>query len=194
MDQVVVGRLRHGNEVTVLRREDVRQSGANRTFSSDAAVTDVSDLFLFLTFADCVPLLFWDRHQRVMGAAHAGWRGTALGIGPAVVATLQRVFRSDPANIVVGIGPSIGPCCYTVGPDVLLGFEASGYTAVTDERNGEIRLDLWASTEQQLCAMGIAPDAIENPRICTSCQVDTYYSHRAEHGRTGRFALCAGLV
>lgn len=194
MDRVVLGRLRHGNGVTVLRRDGSAETDSRRTFESDGAVTDVSGLLLFLTFADCVPLLFWDRRKHVMGAAHAGWRGTALGIGPAVIETMRQTFRSNPEDIAVGIGPSIGPCCFTVGPEVLQGFQVGGYTPVSHQQDGEIKLDLWASNERQLQAMGIAPSSIENPRICSSCQADTYYSHRAERGCTGRFALCAGLV
>jgi YfiH family protein len=216
-DQVVLGRLRHGNEVTVFRRTEAGVDGAgtvtsggsvsygrtsprdgivryDRTFTSDAAVSDVPGLLLFVTFADCVPLLFWDRRRNVVGVAHAGWRGTAAAIGPAVIEAMQRCFGSSPTDITVGIGPSIGPCCYTVGQDVLQGFEAGGYAPVAYNQDGDIKLDLWASNERQLLAVGIVAGSIENSGICTSCHVDSYYSHRAEQGRTGRFALCAGVA
>src|SRR5947209_8503099 len=119
-DRTLVGRLSHGNHVSVFRRDDTLPD--EQVFRSDGVVSDVPGLFVLLTFADCVPLLFWDTARGVIGAAHAGWRGTALGIAPAVIQTMVEDFGSNPADVVVGIGPSIGPCCYAVCHDVLQAF------------------------------------------------------------------------
>ena len=204
-DDVVLGRLSHGNQVSVFRRSTGRDvsvgyaplracsSLRKAVFWSDGVVSDVSGLYFFLTFADCVPLVFVDPRRRAIGAAHAGWRGTALGIGPAVVRVMQETFGTDPADLEVSIGPSIGSCCYSVGADVIDAFCADRQEPVVTCANGAAHLDLWATNERQLYRSGVRAEAIENTRRCTSCNVDTFYSHRAEGRRTGRFAVCIGL-
>jgi len=202
-DAVAMARLRHGKDVTVLRggtgdgalRCAPLRAGSMWTetvFLSDAVVSDCPSFHVFLTFADCVPIVMADRKRRAVAAAHAGWRGTALGVAPAVVRTMQTVFGSDPRDIVVGIGPSIGPCCYAVGTEVPAAFRANGFLPVMADAAGRTTLDLWASTERQLRDVGVRAGSIENPRICTACHVSSYFSHRAEQGVTGRFALCVG--
>jgi YfiH family protein len=201
---VVAGRLSHGTQVRTFRSSDHRSLNSYVTpvrsvsdrreafFDADAAVSDVPELFLLLTFADCVPILFADRRRGVVGAAHAGWRGTARGIAVEVVRTMRREFGSNPRDMVIGIGPSIGPCCYEVGGEVLAAFAQSGLEAVTRQSNGSTSLDLWTTNERQLLEAGVAPENIENKRLCTSCNVDDFFSHRAEHGATGRFGLLIG--
>lgn len=200
LQDVAVGRLSHGSEITVVRGDSDRRvrpvrtqvTSGQRVFHSDAAISDRPGEHVFLTFADCVPIVFADLRRGVVGAAHAGWRGTALGIAPAVVRSMQVEFGSHPRDIVVGIGPSIGPCCYEVGTEVLTVFRGNGSFPVSRVAGGRIWLDLWATNERQLREVGIAPTSIENPRICTSCHVSRFFSHRAEGGKTGRFALCIG--
>jgi YfiH family protein len=162
-------------------------------FRTDAVVSKVRGLHFLLTFADCVPILFFDRRRGVIGAAHAGWRGTALNIAAAVVHTMHAAFGTEPRDLAVAIGPSIGPCCYAVGTEVMTTFQARGTHPVMAAAGECARLDLWATNEGQLVKCGVPPRSIENLRLCTSCQVSTFFSHRAEQGRTGRFALCVGL-
>ncbi|MGH2443954.1 MAG: peptidoglycan editing factor PgeF [Chloroflexota bacterium] len=193
----------HGDNVAVFKagsrelwpvvRRPVRAGShlATDLFHADAIISDVDDLHFVLTFADCVPLLFHDRRRNIVGAAHAGWRGTSLAIGPAVLKAMRREFRTDPGDVSVAIGPSIGPCCYAVAGDVLDTFRARGtQPAITG--NGVTHLDLWSTNEGQLRDAGISPGSIENPRICTGCHRDRYFSHRAERGVTGRFGLYVG--
>ena len=203
--QTIFARLVHGREVSVFQQNDPgnwpvehvaleRSSGeSDRTFLSDGVVSDVPGLRFLLTFADCVPLLFVDRRRGVVGAAHAGWRGTALGVGPAVIRAMQSAFGSQARDLEVAIGPSIGPCCYAVGPEVAIAFQAAGNSAVLAEDGGRRTLDLWTSNERQLIGAGVRPESISNHRICTACTTDHFFSHRAEGGITGRFALCIGL-
>jgi YfiH family protein len=201
---VVSGWLSHGTEIAVfpageadrwpLSWETMRPGGRRRErlFRADAAVTDARGVYFMLTFGDCVPLLFADRRHGVVAAAHAGWRGTAGSIGPAVVRAMRKQFGCDPADIVVGIGPSIGPCCYAVGAQVVETFRNRGAIHQLECRDGLAYLDLWASNERQLTDAGIMPGSIENARLCTSCRTDLFFSHRAENGSTGRFGLCIG--
>lgn len=201
---VVAARLTHGNKVSVFRADapDERpveyrpvRPGSQRIepfFSTDGVVSDVPGLSFLLTFADCVPLLFHDRVRNIVGAAHAGWRGTVAAVGPAVVDAMRREFGSMPRDIVACIGPCIGVCCYAVGQDVLEAFAAAGEESELDRRAGSTFLDLAATNERQLRACGVR--LLEQAGICTACDTQSFYSHRAEHGRTGRFALVAGLA
>jgi len=203
--RTIFARLVHGREVSIFQQNDpgnwpveraaVERASCQRdqTFRSDGVVSDVPGLRFLLTFADCVPLLFVDRRRGAVGAAHAGWRGTALGVGPAVICAMQSAFGSQARDLEVAIGPSIGPCCYTVGPEVATAFHAAGSSAVFAEDAGRSTLDLWASNEEQLIGAGVRPESINNRRICTACTTDHFFSHRAEGGVTGRFALCIGL-
>lgn len=204
-ERVVTGRLSHGNCIATFTNgrkwpwpvatAPVRR-GSERShlvFASDAVVSNVPGLFFLITCADCVPLAFWDRRSGAVGAAHAGWRGTALQVAPATVCAMQRAFGSRPEDIVVGVGPSIGPCCYRVQDDVRRAFAVHGSRPVLECRSGRVHLDLWKTNEQQLLDSGIPKSSIEVPAICTSCNTHLFYSHRAERGATGRFALCIGL-
>jgi len=196
-EAVIAGRLSHGNAVTVFRRgqespeveRPVRAGSTHRdrAFLSDAAVSDVPGLYVFLTFADCVPLLFHDPVREVVGAAHAGWRGTAAGIARHTIAAMCDAFGCRPADIRGAIGPSIGPCCYTVGSDVCTEFRARGNPPIMRGHH----LDLWAGNEVQMRDAGVT--LVETAGLCTACHTDLFFSHRAESGRTGRFALVAGL-
>lgn len=163
-----------------------------RYFFSDAVVSDVPGMHFLVTCADCVPLLFHDPVQNVLGAAHAGWRGTAARIGPETVRAMVDIFGSQPSDIRVGVGPSVGPCCYSVGREVLGSFARHGAHCRVEEREGSTFLDLWSSNEIQLRECGV--QQVEHAHVCTSCNTDMYFSHRAEAGLTGRFALVAGLA
>ena len=156
---------------------------------ADGIVTQYPGIALVMRFADCVPLLFYDPVQHVIGMAHAGWRGTVVGAGPAVVKTMCEVFGCTCADIIVGIGPSIGPCCYEVGAEVVeqMGVAfGSVDNMVSPAQNGHgAHLDLWAANHHALRGVGI--EQVEIARVCTACNTQEFYSHRAERGRTGRF-------
>ena len=98
--------------------------------------------------ADCVPILLYDPRRHVLGLAHAGWRGTVGKIAAETVRTLTEAFGTDPADIVAGIGPSIGPCCYEVGQEVIDAWRATelaGWRRPVIERDSGYHLDLWAA-------------------------------------------------
>jgi YfiH family protein len=197
--------LTHGNEVAVFDAETpdswprawhpVRVGSQRFTwvFQTDAVISNVPGLTFLLTAADCTPILFWDPVHDVVGAAHAGWRGTAAGIAGNVVAEMTRAFQTDPADVVAGIGPSMGPCCYTVGHEVVETFERFGTHPVLLQDGDSVRLDLWESNRIQLLAAGVLAGSIETMGLCTGCHVSDFFSHRAEAGRTGRMAGAIGL-
>jgi len=204
-DAIVAVRQVHGNTVDIVtaaaRGRGARGLDAATVPAADALLTDSPATPLLLAFADCTPLLFHDPQGGVVGLAHAGWRGTVADIAGATVRALVRHYGSDPARIIVGIGPAIGPCCYQVDTPVIAAWEALGVTdpAVTREvapRDGQRqwRFDLARANRRLLERAGIAPDHIEDATLCTSCHVADYPSHRAEAGRAGRFAAIITLT
>jgi hypothetical protein len=188
--QVVTARQVHGNHVAVV---DGRQAG---TFvpNTDGLVTATPGLGLLLRFADCQPILLYDPEHHALGLAHAGWRGVAQGIARRAVETMQDAFGSRPAALLAGLGPAVGSCCYTVGHEVAA---AMGYVlpdwqeAMELEGEDHWRLDLSVANAQLLAAAGVTH--IEQAGMCTSCRNDEFFSHRADEGRTGRFAAVACL-
>jgi YfiH family protein len=189
-NQVITARQVHGNHVALTEPGDAGQVLAN----TDGLATKEPGVALLLRFADCQPIVLYDPVHEAMSLIHAGWRGLAQGIAFRAVEKMRDAFESDPSELMAGLGPAIGPCCYTVGHDVAA---AMGY-ALPDWRQvmapvGEDawRLDLSAANAQQLRATGI--HTIEQANLCTACHHDEFFSHRAEQGLTGRFAVMTRL-
>lgn len=162
---------------------------------TDALITDEPRVLLMLRFADCTPVWLYDPVRHAVGLAHAGWRGTVLGTVGATVEAMEAAFGCSPADVVAGIGPAIGPCCYEVGDDVVQAVGAA-FPGVADEflvpgATGKWYLDLWAANRYQLVRAGVG--RVELAGICTACHTDEWYSHRAESGRTGRVGALIGL-
>jgi hypothetical protein len=179
----------HGARVEVV---GPRQLGAVLP-ETDAIVTATAGVPLMMRFGDCAPVLLFDPVQRVVGMAHAGWRGVVVGVVEASIRAMTRHLGCDPSHIWAGIGPTIGPCCYEVGADVADQIAAAcpGDAQVIRRVNGRIHADLPTAVEAQLRAVGVG--RIEQANLCTSCRVDEFFSHRAENGRTGRFGIVMGL-
>lgn len=163
---------------------------------ADAILTNRPGITLFMRFGDCVPVYFYDPKKCVIGLAHAGWPGTVAKVVEKTVAALWKNFRSDPADILAGIGPSICMDHYEIKEDVIvkvrasLGRDADQVLAAKSERT---YLDLWQSNRLQLLHAGVASEHIEMSRICTAENPADWYSHRAEHGKTGRFGALLAL-
>ncbi|MFZ6029707.1 MAG: peptidoglycan editing factor PgeF [Chloroflexota bacterium] len=161
---------------------------------ADAITTDKPHITLLMRFADCVPIALYDPRRKVVGLVHAGWPGTVKRAAAAAVEAMQARYGSNPADILAGIGPSIGAHHYPVGPDVLeqvqaaFGAEAPtllpGFGAAT-------HFDLWAANRVVLEQAGVRK--IETASLCTACHTDDWYSHRAEQGKTGRFGMVIHL-
>ncbi|HEX3247454.1 MAG TPA: peptidoglycan editing factor PgeF [Chloroflexota bacterium] len=159
---------------------------------ADALITDRPGPLLLQRFADCVPIFFAESQGRAVGLAHAGWRGTLLNVAAATVAALEASYRTKPSDLVVGIGPSIGPCCFEVGTNVADQFHGSPNVIIN--RQPRPHVDLWEANRLALMRVGVVPEAIEVARICTHCQKDDYFSHRALGYPAGRFGGVIGLT
>lgn len=178
----------HGAAVEVVGPEDL---GTVRP-DTDALVTAASGVPLLMRFADCAPVLLCDPVRRVVGLAHAGWRGVVAGVIQATVRAMADQLACDPATIWAGVGPTIGSCCYEVGRDVAQQIERAtpANATVVHERNGHVYADLPGAVQAQLRATGV--HRVEQAGLCTSCHVDEFFSHRAENGQTGRFGVVLG--
>jgi len=188
--------------------------------AGDGLITNTLGLLLAIKTADCVPVLVADVQRRVVGAFHAGWRGTVARIVEKGVGEMRRQFGCEPADLRAAIGPCVRKCCYRVGEEVRAEFESQfGYAAelfeeVFDSKalhikypllflnqrapghgdtGPEIHLDLVAANRRQLEDAGLSPGSIEVIEGCTSCDTRRFFSHRAEFGKTGRMMAVIGM-
>jgi polyphenol oxidase len=169
----------HGN--TVILAEP-----AWHKHKADAHVTNNRDLLLVIGMADCLPILFHDPVQKVVGAAHAGWRGTSLRIAENVVKTMQREYASLPADICVAIGPAICQKNYQVGAEVFEAFKTAGIPeSFFIEDKERYRVDIAGANKWVLEQSGILLEHIEDLNRCTYADPELFYSHRRDGQKRG---------
>ena len=188
--------------------------------AGDGIITNTPALLLAIKTADCVPVLITDVKRRVVGALHAGWRGTAARIVEKGVGEMMRQFGSVPRDLRAAIGPGIRRCCYRVGSEVCAEFESQFsyadelFEEVFDSNaihlrypllflkqcapghgdlGPEIHLDLVEANRRQLQDAGVRSDRIEVVEGCTACDTTRFFSHRAEFGKTGRMMVVIGI-
>ena len=177
----------HGNASTLVDESTPERPCCDILLTTSPART------LLLRYADCTPILLADLKQHAIAAAHAGWRGTALRTASTAVRAMAEAFGSAPADLVVGIGPAIGPCCYQVGPEVVSEFADRDWAI--NRSAGDTKLDLWEANRRDLVEAGVPESQIELAGICTQCQSDQFFSHRANGGQNaGRFAAVIRLT
>lgn len=184
--------LTHGTDVVVYDKP--RSLNQKTPPKADVVLTDNPEVTLFMRYADCVPILLYDPARRAVGLAHSGWMGTVRRVGAAAVRAMQSRYGSRPADLLAAIGPSIGPARYEVGAEVVGEVErAFGPDAnrLLPRYNRATHFDLWAANRLILEQAGVRN--IESAEICTGDRVDTWFSHRAENGKTGRFGVLMAL-
>lgn len=163
----------------------------------DGLITDRERVALVTQYADCTPLLFCDPVKRVIATSHAGWRGTAKEIGRVTVEKMVNQYGCLPQNIIAGIGPCIGNCCYEVDEPVYAEF--SKIADLRLERIfkpkpcGKYMLDLVEANFQILTNAGVLPENIDRSDICTCCNSEMLHSHRATGGKRGNLAAIIQL-
>jgi hypothetical protein len=183
----------------------------------DAAVTKSANLLLAVQTADCVPILLVDPKNRAVAAVHAGWRGTLARIVEKAIGRMQMQFGSQAADLLVAIGPAIGGCCYEVGTEVAVAFNAQFANAAEffdelrtgDEPNPlqwlnmmppghqpppkKVLLDLRKANRSQLEAVGVPGANIFASDLCTGCRRDLLFSYRKEGAQSGRMMAVVGI-
>lgn len=184
---LVLSRQTHSNIVRPVTEKD-RGAGlfAPPLEECDALITNTPGLALVVFTADCTPILFWDRETGAVGAAHAGWRGTASGIAARVVEAMEQEYGSKPENIRAAIGPNIGACHFETHADVpqamisALGPEVEEWIIPKGEK---YFLDLKAINRLVLNRAGVKD--VELSDECTVCQCQRFWSHRVTKGQRG---------
>lgn len=179
----------HGKEVHVVTlgqalklEEFVTPNQA--VLEGDGLLTQEKGIMLFAYSADCVPILYYDPVKEVIGAVHAGWRGTAAGIAQEMVLEMERVYGSRPADIQVAIGPSIGACCFMCSSDVptamraTLGEDAEPFLPPHPTEKDKFSVDLQGINQVWLQKAGVKEIDAQAP--CTACHLDEFWSHRKQ--------------
>lgn len=164
--------------------------------NTDGMITNVKNICLSVQVADCVPILLYDPVNHVIASLHAGWRGTVRKIVSATISKMLQNYSTKAENIIAGLGPSNGPCCYEVGEDVYrearvaLGSVKDIIKPATTP--GKYIFDQWEANIRQLRDAGVREENIELAGICSQCQHEEFFSSRAGNGVTGRFM--AGIM
>ncbi len=158
----------------------------------DGLITDVPGLILSTFYADCVPLYFVDAQRKAIGLSHSGWRGTADGIGAKTLQAMAEAFGTRPEETYAAIGPAICGDCYEVSEEVADRFRGMDMAQKpgrqvlrAGKRPGKYQLDLREANRCLLLEAGILPEHLEVADICTCCNPDYLFSHRASGGKRG---------
>lgn len=164
----------------------------------DGMITNVPGLTLGTFYADCVPLYFVDPIHRAIGLSHSGWRGTVARMGRETLRRMREEYNTEPQDVLCAIGPSICQDCYEVSEDVAEEFrkEFIGHEQeiLINKGKGKYQLDLWKANEIVLLEAGIRREHLSVTDICTCCNPDQLFSHRASHGKRGNLGAFLGLV
>jgi YfiH family protein len=199
-DSFVFSRQTHTTNVRKVTLDD-KGKGLTRQLDYqdvDGLVTDVPGLCLSTFYADCVPLYFVDPVQKAIGLSHSGWRGTVGKIGAVTIQKMQEEYGSNPEDIIAAIGPSICQDCYEVSEDVIVEFQNNFDEKYWKElyyrkENGKYQLNLWKANEIVLAEAGILKEHIAVTNLCTCCNSEVLFSHRASNGKRGNLAAFMAL-
>lgn len=193
MDDFVLSHQTHTTNVRIITEAD-KGKGITRERDYedvDGLITNVPGIVLSTFYADCVPLYFVDSVKKAIGLSHSGWRGTVNKMGKVTVQKMMAEYGCNPKDIIAVIGPSICVDCYEVSMDVAQEFmtafkNADNLDSIVIPKNEEkAMLDLWQANLAVLTEAGIPKENISLPDICTACNKDILFSHRASNGKRG---------
>lgn len=188
-DQLVFSNQVHDTKIKIVTKEDC---GKVMT-GMDGLMTDEKGICLVTSYADCVPLFFYDPVKGVVAVSHSGWKGTVNRMGKKTVEKMESVYGSKAEDIIAAIGPSICQKCYEISEDVAIQFadafpEEWYDTFMVDKGNGKYQLDLWKVNEYILLDAGILREHLDITDLCTCCNPELLFSHRASKGKRGNLA------
>jgi YfiH family protein len=199
ISQLTFANQTHSSNIAIIDNTKKGSGSINYESSipnTDGLVTNFPGICLCVQMADCVPLLLFDPVKKVIGAVHAGWKGTLKKVAESAVKTMSYTYGCSPSDIIAGIGPANGPCCYEVGEDVKtetlrsLG-DVSGIIKEHSQQ-GKYIFDQWHANFLQLLDCGVPEKNIEISDLCSHCHSDTFFSSRKDSGTTGR--ITAGIM
>lgn len=200
MENIVTSDQTHTANVRRVTEED-RGNGITkpRPYKDvDGMITNVPGIVLATFYADCVPLYFVDPVQKAIGLSHSGWRGTVSKIGKITVEKMSEEYGTRPEELYAAVGPSICQKCYEVSEDVAeefrRAFDPKYWNALFYKKeNGKYQLNLWEANRIVLLESGIPEDHISMPNLCTCCNPEFLFSHRASKGKRGNLAAFLGI-
>jgi len=183
-DGIVLVQQEHTSNVDSVTRENrgnilITQDNLGEI---DGLVTNEKGVVISTLHADCVPIYFFDPVKNVIGLCHAGWRGTVNSITRATLEKMIDTYGCSPADVLVGIGPSIGMCCFEVDTPVKDEFEIKlpfSKEYIKEGENDKYYIDMWNVNKQILVNAGVLSYNIEIGDVCTRCNNDIFHSHRA---------------
>lgn len=173
----------HSTQVRPVTKTHILPPQLPTTLEGDGLITDEPGLCLTVFSADCIPLLFFDPKRKVIAAAHAGWKGTALGIAAQTVKQMINEYHCCPSDILAAIGPGISRCCFETHQDVpdslreYLGSDAEPLIHPLSQ-TGKYLVDLKGSNHLWLSRSGLLPEHIAVSDACTACDPNSFWSHR----------------
>ena len=199
MGNIVCASQVHGDTVRTVTAADLGIGlDEPEPWQADGLVTDIPGVTLAVYSADCLPILLYDPVRRVVGAVHAGWRGTALGIAAKAVERMVDCYGCDRLDILAAVGPGISKCCFETHEDVpnamtsALGVCATPY--IDPIENGKFKVDLKGINAMRLERAGLLPEHIAVSGDCTACHPEKYWSHRVTNGVRGSQAAVIELL
>lgn len=159
----------------------------------DGLITECSNIPLVTYYADCVPLYFVDTKSKVIGLSHSGWKGTVNKMAVHTIKAMKDEFGTNPEDVIAVIGPSICRDCYEISEDVAVEFMKTYPKEIADmllekKTGGKYQLDLWLANKANCIEAGIKSENITNSNICTCCNHEVFFSHRASKGMRGNLA------
>lgn len=201
LDDFVLSHQTHTTNVRVVTGEDKGKGiTKERDYEDvDGLITNIPGIVLSTFYADCVPLFFLDPVKKAIGLSHSGWRGTVNKMGMVTVQKMTEEYGCNPKDIYAVIGPSICVDCYEVSMDVAQEFmvafaDADNLNKIVLPKNEEkAMLDLWQANLAVLSEVGIPVENISLPDICTACNKDILFSHRASNGKRGNLGAFLSL-
>ncbi len=193
LSDLVFSRQTHTTNVLRVDQDTPVNNMENPTLLNDidGLITNVPGLVLTTFYADCVPLFFVDTKQKAIGLSHSGWRGTAARMGLVTIKRMYEEYKSEPENIICAIGPSICGNCYEISSDVAEvfyeNFKHSPYFSDILKKKNKTKymLNLQIANKSVLIEAGISEENIVVSNICTACNSDLLFSHRASAGKRG---------
>lgn len=199
-DSLVFSAQTHTTNVRKVTVED-KGKGINQPLDYqdvDGLITNVPGICLTTFYADCVPLFFVDPVHKAIGLSHSGWRGTVGKIGKETIERMKEEYGTNAEDVLVAIGPSICQDCYEVSEDVIIKFkevfdEIYWEELFYEKDNRKFQLNLWKANEIILLEAGVQKENIAVTNVCTNCNSDMLFSHRATKGERGSLAAFMAL-
>ncbi len=182
------------HETFILRVNEEDAGGMVIKRGVDGLMTNVKKLPLMTFYADCTPLMFYDKENEVIAMAHSGWRGTVEQIGKICIERMTEEYGTRPENTYVAIGPNICQDCYEVDEPLLKAFKESFGSAAFEwfkpsAREDHYLLDLSKACKYTLMQTGILEEHIAEPDLCTCCNPEFLFSHRASGAKRGNLSV-----